>query len=601
VEIKDYLKVLGKRAWLLVMIPAVAGVVAGLIAVRQPQAYRTSATLQLPRDEAATPAQIAQQVADFRAAATNPTVQSTVSERTGVPVRKIQRLKIAQVGDSSQLTLSLVDKAQDPSAAKAVVRGTAEGALDYLQSPDVDAGQRAVTAANEKIEQAQNDVLTTSKAIDDVYRNVNSSAPEDDAADLRADIRDYRRQLAQYQLEGNVVGQQQYQKLIDDAQLQLLPLLAATRQVDQLDLQLEDAQARLKTATDERDAATQQLDSVAAPVDLTFSNEAQAVVRKTRVVKTAAAAVVAGFPIAIALVLGLDALQRRRRTRPYDADAIAAGYGPPEDDEGLEPGESRPALASSSDGSRAKPEPALVVSNRAARATESRELEGNGHLVAIEPAVLIGGRAALQNGANDADDDVDDDDAPDEALTDDAFADDEEEAEEALTEDDEDEDEDELEDAPEAVGDDDTDEADEDEELTVAELVGDEEDEEAEAELVEDDDDDELTVAELSDDDEEDDADVADDEDELAEDDLVVAEVEDEVDDDAAEQEDDAFADDGFEDDDLSDEDDVDDHDDVAYVSDEAVSTNGRTRRPARVPDADQAFEEEDEGPEVDG
>ena len=32
-EIKDYLKVLGKRAWLLVMIPAVAGVVAGLIAV----------------------------------------------------------------------------------------------------------------------------------------------------------------------------------------------------------------------------------------------------------------------------------------------------------------------------------------------------------------------------------------------------------------------------------------------------------------------------------------------------------------------------------------------------------------------------------------
>ena len=29
VEIKDYLKVLGKRAWLLVMIPAVAGVVAG--------------------------------------------------------------------------------------------------------------------------------------------------------------------------------------------------------------------------------------------------------------------------------------------------------------------------------------------------------------------------------------------------------------------------------------------------------------------------------------------------------------------------------------------------------------------------------------------
>ena len=71
-EIKDYLKVLGKRAWLLVMIPAVAGVVAGLIAVRQPQAFRTTATLQLPHDKKASPAEVAQLVADFRATIRQP-------------------------------------------------------------------------------------------------------------------------------------------------------------------------------------------------------------------------------------------------------------------------------------------------------------------------------------------------------------------------------------------------------------------------------------------------------------------------------------------------------------------------------------------------
>ena len=113
-EIKDYLKVLGKRAWLLVMIPAVAGVVAGLIAVRQPQAFRTTATLQLPHDANASPAEVAQLVANFRAAAGNPTVQSTVSEDTGVPVKRIKRLKITQVGDSSQLTLGLQDKKRAP-------------------------------------------------------------------------------------------------------------------------------------------------------------------------------------------------------------------------------------------------------------------------------------------------------------------------------------------------------------------------------------------------------------------------------------------------------------------------------------------------------
>jgi len=63
VEIKDYLKVLGKRAWLLIMIPAVAGVVAGLIAVQQPQAFRTTATLQLPHDVTSSPAEVAQLVA----------------------------------------------------------------------------------------------------------------------------------------------------------------------------------------------------------------------------------------------------------------------------------------------------------------------------------------------------------------------------------------------------------------------------------------------------------------------------------------------------------------------------------------------------------
>ena len=111
-EIKDYLKVLGKRAWLLIMIPAVAGVVAGLIAVQQPQAFRTTATLQLPHDVASSPAEVAQQVADFKAAASNPTVQSKVSKNTGLTLQQIRHMNITQVGDSSQLTLGYQTKAK---------------------------------------------------------------------------------------------------------------------------------------------------------------------------------------------------------------------------------------------------------------------------------------------------------------------------------------------------------------------------------------------------------------------------------------------------------------------------------------------------------
>ena len=157
-EIKDYLRVLGKRAWLLVMIPAVAGVVAGLIAVGQPQAFRTTATLQLPRDETTTPAQVAQLVADFQAAADNPTVQNQVSEETGVPVKRIERVRITQVGDSSQLTMSFQDKRKDATEARAVINGLAGGALGYLQTPELRNGQQAVDAADERITAAQAEI-----------------------------------------------------------------------------------------------------------------------------------------------------------------------------------------------------------------------------------------------------------------------------------------------------------------------------------------------------------------------------------------------------------------------------------------------------------
>ena len=141
-EIKDYLKVLGKRAWLLIMIPAVAGVVAGLIAVQQPQAFRTTATLQLPHDVTSSPAEVAQLVADFKAAANNPTVQSKVSKDTGLTLQQIRHMNITQVGDSSQLTLGYQTKAKSPTAAKAVILGISSGALDYLAAPESSATQK---------------------------------------------------------------------------------------------------------------------------------------------------------------------------------------------------------------------------------------------------------------------------------------------------------------------------------------------------------------------------------------------------------------------------------------------------------------------------
>ncbi len=315
-EIKDYLKVLGKRAWLLIMIPAVAGVVAGLIAVQQPQAFRTTATLQLPHDVSSSPAEVAQLVADFKAAAANPTVQAKVSKDTGLTLQQIRHMNITQVGDSSQLTLGYQTKSKSPTAAKAVILGISSGALDYLTAPESTSTQKIIDAANAKIKTAQD---TIDKADDDLlgfYTQVQSSTPEEDLKTWKTQVSGFFQNQVAAAAGGETAKAQAFQDAITALNLKIVAVQEVLPQVQALQGQVADAEKVISDATVERDTAVAKLTAISADPDLTFSAEGTPVIRKTRVVKTAAAAVVAGFPIAVGVVLLLDALQRRRRNRP---------------------------------------------------------------------------------------------------------------------------------------------------------------------------------------------------------------------------------------------------------------------------------------------
>ena len=349
-EIKDYLKVLGKRAWLLIMIPAVAGVVAGLIAVQQPQAFRTTATLQLPHDVTSSPAEVAQLVADFKAAANNPTVQAQVSKDTGLTLQQIRHMAITQVGDSSQLTLGYQTKSKLPTAAKAVILGISSGALDYLAAPESSTTQKAADAANEKIKTAQDTIDKASTDLIAIYQDVQTSTPEDDLKVMKSQVSNFFQQQVAAAAGGETAKAQAFQDAITALNLQIVAVQKALPQVQTLQAQVADAQKSISDATVERDAAVAKLVAISSVPDLTFSAEGTPVVRKTRVVKTAAAAVVAGFPIAVGVVLLLDALQKRRKNRPprptrEELDEL--------DDDDLEPSAAAdvplPATASSPD------------------------------------------------------------------------------------------------------------------------------------------------------------------------------------------------------------------------------------------------------------
>ncbi len=405
-EIKDYLRVLGKRAWLLVMIPAVAGVVAGLIAVGQPQAFRTTATLQLPRDETTTPAQVAQLVADFQAAADNPTVQNQVSEESGVPVRRIQRVRIAQVGDSSQLTMSFQDKRKDATEAKAVINGLAGGALSYLQTPELRNAQQAVDAASGRIEESQKQIDEANAQLDAIYAEVKTNRPQAELEDLRAEKRFYEREELASLAGGNPAAAAAYRTRVEEANIRILALERVMPDVEALAAQIATATETDTAAEEELAVAQEKLATVGFEPDLTFSAEGQSVVRKTRVVKTAAAAVVAGFPIAIGVVLLLDAFQKRRANRPARPDHDAELAGAADDEYELESATSGPVPGS----------PALIGA-----------AAGPAGLPAASAATVV---------AEDADDEYDDLDDEDEAVVVDADEVDEDDEDEAVVVDD---------------------------------------------------------------------------------------------------------------------------------------------------------------------
>ena len=317
-EIKDYLKVLGKRAWLLIMIPAVAGVVAGLIAVQQPQAFRTTATLQLPHDVTSSPAEVAQLVADFKAAANNPTVQSKVSKDTGLTLQQIRHMNITQVGDSSQLTLGYQTKAKSPTAAKAVILGISSGALDYLAAPESSSTQ---TGPRRRQRQDQDRPGHRRQGDHRPQRasssEVQTSTPEDDlktwktaGVGLLPAAGGGGRGRGDGEGPG-VPGRHHAARTSRSSTCRRsCPRSRRCRRRSRM------PRRPSPMRTTERDAAVAKLAAISAVPDLTFSAEGTPVVRKTRVVKTAAAAVVAGFPIAVGVVLLLDALQKRRKNRP---------------------------------------------------------------------------------------------------------------------------------------------------------------------------------------------------------------------------------------------------------------------------------------------
>ncbi|HEX2157343.1 MAG TPA: Wzz/FepE/Etk N-terminal domain-containing protein, partial [Actinomycetes bacterium] len=156
-EIGDYLRVIRRRLWILVLVPVLAAGVVAAVLWQQPPKYRAVATVAAPalvggsaENQYSGPVGVRVFVSNFAAALTAPQVVSKVAEQTQAPVQGIRENLSAQpILESSLIEVSYTDT--DRARAAAVARAASRETIRFLFQSQVDLARRSVNTAEKGV------------------------------------------------------------------------------------------------------------------------------------------------------------------------------------------------------------------------------------------------------------------------------------------------------------------------------------------------------------------------------------------------------------------------------------------------------------------
>jgi capsular polysaccharide biosynthesis protein len=159
VELRDWTRVMGRRLTLLAVIPLAAMLIAGVLAVLEPQTYRATATVIMPGQTTSGPVSsaVSQFVADFEGAITSDGVAQATSVATGEPKSSISN----GIGTKREGTSAVVEVTYTSSSADRagpVAETAARVALGQIAQIQLDVDQAQLDAADDAYTQAQADL-----------------------------------------------------------------------------------------------------------------------------------------------------------------------------------------------------------------------------------------------------------------------------------------------------------------------------------------------------------------------------------------------------------------------------------------------------------
>jgi hypothetical protein len=148
VEIGDWVRALGRRVRLILIVPLAAGALAGVLALTQGQQYRTSTSVVIPHPQSigSVAAAVSQDISDFQGALGLTQTASLTASQTGASQQHVQAgLSSKRAGDGNSVVVVYVGT--NPDTALKVVVAASKNALTALAQADLNLASGQLTAA----------------------------------------------------------------------------------------------------------------------------------------------------------------------------------------------------------------------------------------------------------------------------------------------------------------------------------------------------------------------------------------------------------------------------------------------------------------------
>jgi hypothetical protein len=312
VEIVDYLESLGRRAWLLLGVPAACSLVALMFVAIRPATFTAGATVAAPalvggvsshqyRGSDATKAFVTTFAAGLRA---TPIVDRT-SAQTGVPARRIRAgLHAAPIGNSSFVKATYATSRR--KEARTVVRVAAGETLRFLFSSQLNAAQAAVDVAQAQVDKTEAALVDLAKqtGVSNPGRAYEAMSSGDAALEALA---------ARHAAHGDAAGAAAAQATLDARKAHLTQLAQANAAYSSLVDQRRRAVKELEQVQQRQRQAAAQL-AAADPDSVVIVGKTRRVIPVADGIKATIGGGAVGVFVAISLVLVLEIASGVRRS-----------------------------------------------------------------------------------------------------------------------------------------------------------------------------------------------------------------------------------------------------------------------------------------------